>query len=103
VEETEACGCLARACAHTREASGIGLTQAEGILATPALRGGRRQVSNSKQPPLVEGLTGIGNVTETVSEEKATEEETQKLLIKVVSRLGLEPRALALKDQTDRF
>jgi proteasome assembly chaperone (PAC2) family protein len=79
------------------------LTQAEGILATPALRGGRRQVSNSKQPPLVEGLTGIGNVTETVSEEKATEEETQKLLIKVVSRLGLEPRALALKDQTDRF
>ena len=28
----------------------------------------------------VEGLTGIGTVTETVTEEKATEEETQKLL-----------------------
>ena len=39
-------------------------------------------------------------VTETVTEEKATEEETQKLLKKVVSRLGLEPRALALKAPT---
>jgi hypothetical protein len=36
-------------------------------------------------------------VTKTVTEENTTEEETQKLLIKVVSRLGLEPRALALK------
>jgi len=45
----------------------------------------------------VEGLTRFGTVTETVTEEKATEEETQKLLKKVVSRLGLEPRALALK------
>jgi len=38
----------------------------------------------------VEGLTGVGTVTE----EKATEEEVQKLLIKVMSRLGLEPRAI---------
>ena len=45
----------------------------------------------------VEGLAGVGTVTETVTEEKATEEETQKLLNLVVSRLGLEPRALALK------
>ena len=45
----------------------------------------------------VEGLARFGTVTETVTEEKATEEETQKLLKKVVSRLGLEPRALALK------
>ena len=45
----------------------------------------------------VEGLTQLGTVTETVTEETATEEETQKLLKKVVSRLGLEPRALALK------
>ena len=33
-------------------------------------------------------------MTETVTEEKATEAETQKLLKKVVSRLGLDPRAL---------
>ena len=45
----------------------------------------------------VEGLTGVGTVTKTVTEEAATEEETQKLVKKVVSRLGLEPRALALK------
>ena len=46
----------------------------------------------------VEGLTQVGTVTKTVTEEKAAEEETEKLLIKVVSRLGLEPRALALKE-----
>ena len=46
---------------------------------------------------LVEGLTQVGTVTKTVTKEKATKEETQKLLKNVVSRLGLEPRVLALK------
>ena len=43
----------------------------------------------------IEGLTQVGTVTE----EMTTEVETQKLLKDLVSRLGLEPRALALKDQ----
>ena len=45
----------------------------------------------------VEGLTQVGTVTQTVTDEITPDEETQKLLKKVVSRLGLEPRALALK------
>jgi len=45
----------------------------------------------------VEGLTQVRTVTKTVTEETATDEETQKLLKEMVSRLGLEPRALALK------
>jgi hypothetical protein len=45
----------------------------------------------------VEGLTQAGTVTKTVTEEMATDEETQKALKDLVSRLGLEPRALALK------
>ncbi len=45
----------------------------------------------------VEGLTHIGTVTKTVTEEMGTEEEVQKLLKNVVSRLGVEPRTLALK------
>ena len=36
-------------------------------------------------------------MTKTVTDELTPDEETQKLLKKVVSRLGLEPRALALK------
>ncbi len=36
-------------------------------------------------------------MTKTVTEELSADEETQKLLKDVVSRLGLEPRALALK------
>jgi hypothetical protein len=47
----------------------------------------------------VEGLTQVGTVTE----EMTTEVETQKLLKDLVSRLGLEPRALALKDRKDGF
>ena len=43
----------------------------------------------------VERLTQVGTVTE----EMTTEVETQKLLKDLVSLLGLEPRALALKDQ----
>jgi hypothetical protein len=45
----------------------------------------------------VEGLTQVGNVPE----EMTTEVETQKLLKDLVSRLGLEPRALALKGRKD--
>jgi hypothetical protein len=45
----------------------------------------------------VEGLTQVGAVTE----EMTTEVETQNLLKDVVSRLGLEPRALALKGRKD--
>jgi len=45
----------------------------------------------------VEGLTQVGTVTETVTEEMAAAEEMQKLLKEMVSRLGLEPRTLALK------
>jgi hypothetical protein len=43
-----------------------------------------------------EGLTQVGTVTE----EMTTAVETEKLLKDVVSRLGLEPRALALKAPT---
>ena len=46
----------------------------------------------------VEGLTQVGTVTE----EMTTEVETQKLLKDLVSRLGLEPRALALKGRKDQ-
>ncbi len=45
----------------------------------------------------VEGLTQAGTVTKTVTEETTTDDDTQKLLKDLVSRLGLEPRALALK------
>jgi integrase len=45
----------------------------------------------------VEGLTRIGTVPKTVTEESADEEHTSKLLEEVVSRLGLERRTLALK------
>jgi len=45
----------------------------------------------------VEGLTQVGTVPKTVTDEMTPDEDTQKLLKKVVSRLGLEPRALALK------
>ena len=39
----------------------------------------------------------LGIVTKTMTDELVEGEETQKLLKEVVSRLGLEPRALALK------
>ena len=45
----------------------------------------------------VEGLTQVGTVTKTVTDETMPDEEIQNLLKKMVSRLGLEPRALALK------
>ena len=45
----------------------------------------------------VEGLTKIATVTKTATEESVEEEQASKLLEEVVSRLGLEPRTLALK------
>src|SRR5262249_31551182 len=39
----------------------------------------------------------LGTAPKTVTEEMTPDEDTQKLLKEVVSRLGLEPRALALK------
>ena len=45
----------------------------------------------------VEGLTRMGTAPKTVPEEAVDEELTSKLLEDVVSRLGLEPRTLALK------
>ncbi len=51
----------------------------------------------------VESLTRIGAVPKTVTEESADEEHTSKLLEDVVSRLGLEPRALALKARKNGF
>jgi len=45
----------------------------------------------------VEGLTRMGTATKTATKVSAEEMITAKLLENVVSRLGLEPRALALK------
>ena len=45
----------------------------------------------------VEGLTKTATATKTVTEESAERDQAAKLLEEVVSRLGLEPRALALK------
>ena len=45
----------------------------------------------------VEDLTRIGTVTKTVTKDVTKEGEAHKLLENVVSRLGLEPRTLALK------
>jgi hypothetical protein len=42
-------------------------------------------------------------VTKTEADEPVIDEEAQKLLKEVVSRLGLEPRALALEAQMDRY
>jgi integrase len=47
----------------------------------------------------VEGLTRMGTAPKTVTEESTDEEHTSILLEEVVSRLGLEPRTLALKVQ----
>jgi len=51
----------------------------------------------------VEGLTRMGTAPKTVTEESTDEEHTSKLLKDVVSRLGLEPRTLALKGRIDGF
>jgi integrase len=49
----------------------------------------------------VEGLTRMGTAPKTATEESADEQHASKLLENVVSRLGLEPRALALKARKD--
>ena len=51
----------------------------------------------------VENLTRIGTVTKTVTTNVTKEGEAPKLLEDVVSRLGLEPRTLALKERKDGF
>jgi len=42
----------------------------------------------------------LGTAPKTVTEEMTPDEDTQKLLKEVVSRLGLEPRTLALKRES---
>jgi len=64
---------------------------------SPAMLGRYAHLSPTHLWKAVEGLTEVGTVTKTVTEELAADEETQKLLKDVVSRLGLEPRTLALK------
>ena len=51
----------------------------------------------------VEGLTRMGTVTTTATKDSAEHDATAKLLEDVVSRLGLEPRTLALKGRKDGF
>ena len=51
----------------------------------------------------VEGLTRMGTATTTATKVYAEQEETAKLLEDVVSRLGLEPRTLALKGRQIGF
>ena len=48
----------------------------------------------------VEGLTRMGTAPKTAPEQSADEEHASKLLEDVVSRLGLEPRTLALKGRS---
>ena len=48
----------------------------------------------------VEGLTRMGTATTTATKDSAEQGETAKLLEEVVSRLGLEPRTLALKGRS---
>jgi hypothetical protein len=63
----------------------------------------------SSQPLLhLTAVTGYDSgrwliVTKTEADEPVIDEEAQKLLKEVVSRLGLEPRALALEAQMDRY
>jgi hypothetical protein len=49
------------------------------------------------QPDRASRVSGSNGQELASQVEKTTDEEAQKLLKKVVSRLGLEPRALALK------
>ena len=64
---------------------------------SPAMLGRYAHLSPTYLWKAVEGLTQLGTVTKTGTEDKTQEEETRKLLKNVVSRLGLEPRTLALK------
>jgi len=64
---------------------------------SPTMRRRYAHLSPTHLWKAVEGLTQVGTVTKAVTEEWAGNVETRKLLKDVVSRLGLEPRTLALK------
>ncbi|HXX76254.1 MAG TPA: site-specific integrase [Nitrospiraceae bacterium] len=70
---------------------------------SPAMLSRYAHLSPTHLYQAVEGLTRLGTVTKTVTKRPANEEKTQKLLEDMVSRLGLEPRALALKDRSNRI
>ncbi len=59
-------------------------------------------LSSTHRWKAVESLTQVETVTKPVAEQWAGNEKTQKLLKIVVSRLGLEPRTLALKSRKDQ-
>ena len=64
-----------------------------GVWKSPAMLSRYAHLSPTHLWKAVEGLTQVGTVTK----EAAPDDDTQKLLREVVSRLGLEPRTLALK------
>jgi len=64
---------------------------------SPAMLSRYAHLSPTHLYQAVENLTRIGTVTKTVTANVTKEREAHKLLEDVVSRLGLEPRALALK------
>ena len=64
---------------------------------SPAMLGRYAHLSPTHLWKAVEGLTQVGTVTKTVTQEGTQVEEAQKLLKDMVSRLGIEPRPLALK------
>jgi len=64
---------------------------------SPAMLGRYAHLSPAYLYRAVEGLVKAGTVTKTVTKTVEEDEETAKALEELVSRLGLEPRALALK------
>jgi integrase len=64
---------------------------------SPAMLGRYAHLSPTHLYQAVEGLARLTTVTKTVTNQEEDSEEAQKLLKDVVSRLGLEPRTLALK------
>jgi hypothetical protein len=70
---------------------------------SPAMLSRYAHLSPTHLYQAVEGLTRSGTVTKTVTKGSIEEGQTAKLLEEVVSRLGLEPRALALKARTGGF
>ena len=69
---------------------------------SPAMLSRYAHLSPTHLYQAVENLTRIGTVTKTVTTNVTKEGEAPKLLEDVVSRLGLEPRTLALKDRKDQ-
>ena len=74
-----------------------GTLMALGGWKSPAMLSRYAHLSPTHLWKAVEGLTQVGTVTKTVTEEMTIEEETQKLLKNMVSRERLERSALALK------